>query len=799
MNTGSAPLTLDVLALQCLTDYLDQPEAERTQWLQVRCGDQLDLLQEVLRLAAAEQASADFLATAPLQYWAGELAGQRIGRYELIEELGHGGMGTVYRARRADGVFEQEVAIKLFLHGTISDSALQRFTTERQILASLEHPGIARLIDGGNTHEGVPYVVMELIDGKPITQHCDDQAASLEQRLQLFQAVCRSVGAAHAKGIVHRDIKPANVLATADGQTKVVDFGIAKVLHADTFASALPETVPGLMAMTPEYASPEQVRGQAMGPTSDIYSLGVLLYELLTGSRPYTIDTLTPAQVEHSVCETIPPDPSARVALMRSPPPPGLHEGHVLRKKLRGDLDRIVMTALRKAPQQRYQSAAAFAGDIERYLHGLPVKARGTSKLYRASRFVARNRVVVAAVAFAFVALLAGLIVVSLQVREAQKQRDLALHEASRASNAKDFLVEMIGRADPYENASSATLIGAIKQSIPGIDKRFAGQPQLEADMRYAIGYALQNLGEIPPAREQLEKALVLRRAGGSALEIAEVLDGLGIVCWWESDFKNGEKRFNQALAVLEGKTGERALKLRVDALTNFAGMLIDAGDYSRSVQFSRKALALARAAPGISAETQATIWTNLATALESLKLFDEATGAFDKALALQRQATGEMHPAYAVALNNQAFLFHDMGQMDKAVATFKESLRIRRQTLGENHPQVATALFNLAHVQIAVGDFASAERNGLDALKIAQAGYPAGHPRIGKAHQALAQLYVKTGQIKLAREHATRAHAIFAGADGVDPSWIKEVEKLLAGMNRPAQGPQNPEPQPTH
>ncbi len=441
------------------------------------------------------------------------------------------------------------------------------------------------------------------------------------------------------------------------------------------------------------------------------------------------------------------------------------------------------MTALRKVPEQRYRSAAAFAADIERYLHGLPVLARGSSKLYRAGRFVARNRIVVAATSFAFAALIGGLIAVSLQAREAQKQRDVAVQEANRARTAKDFLVEMIGRADPYENAESATLIGAIKQSIPGIDARFSGQPQLEADMRYAIGYALQNLGEVAPARAQLEKALALRRSNGSPLDVAETLSALGIVSWWESDFKQGEQDFTQARELLGNAATPRAITLRVDALTNFAGMLIDAGDFGRSVKLSRDATALADTAPGISAATRAIVWGNLATAQESLKDFEAATASFDKTLQLQREATGELHPSYAVALNNQAHLFSDMGNPDKAIANLKESLRIRRKTLGENHPQVATALFNLAHVEVAAGAFDDAEQHALTALKIAEASYKTGHPRIGKSHEALAELYQKAGQPKLAREHALQAQRIYANAEGVDPAWSKRVDSMLAEL----------------
>ncbi len=786
MKSGSTSPTLDVRVLARLTEYLDQPEAERAAWLESNCGIDDALKQAILRLASAEASSGDFLEAGPLRADIGDPAGKRIGRYELIDELGRGGMGAVYRARRADGAFEQEVAIKLFLHTAISATALQRFTAERQILATLEHPGIARLIDGGTTNDGMPYVVMELIDGEPITRYCERHGLDLTARLKLVQSLCQTLDAAHRKGIVHRDIKPANVLATPDGQIKVVDFGIAKVLRAEGFGTELPATVPGLMALTPEYASPEQVRGQNIGVASDIYSLGILLYELLTGSRPYTIDTLTPGEIERSVCETIPPDPSTRVGLMRSTAPAGLGDRRRLRRKLRGDLDRIVMTALRKQPEQRYPSAAAFAADIGRYLQGLPVKARGASRIYRASRFIARNRVVVAATAFAFLALLAGLVAVSLQAREAQRQRDLAVQEANRALSAKDFLAEMIGRADPYENTESATLIGAIKQSIPGIDARFAGQPLLEADMRYAIGYALQNLGEIEPAGEQLEKSLALRQLHGSKLDIAEALGGLGVVDWWRSDFDLGEQRFQKALTLLGDDASERATRLRVDALCNLAGMLIDAGAYERSEVISRQALAAAGDSEWISVATRATAWGNLATAQESLKEFDAATISFDRALELQRQATGEMNPAYAVALNNQSHLFFDMGKPDLAIRNLKESLRIRRQTLGDKHPQVATALFNLAHVQIAAGDFAAAEQNGLQALEVAESSYTPGHPRIGKAHQALAELYLKTKQFALARKHAQMAHTIYVNADGVDPAWIEQTDKLLAEIGKP-------------
>ena len=789
MSPDPISSTLDPQILTHLSAYLDQPEAQRAAWLQKNCGDNPRLMEAMLRMADAAAACGDFLEGGAATTVAPDRIGKRIGRYELISELGRGGMGAVYRARRADGAFEQEVAIKLFLQDLVSDSAQQRFTAERQILASLEHPGIARLIDGGTTTDGTAYVVMELIDGESITHYCERHSLDLQARLKLFQGICQTLEVAHEKGIVHRDIKPANVLATKEGRTVLVDFGIAKVLRAEEFAAELPATVPGLTALTPDYASPEQIRGQEISVASDIYSLGILLYELLTGSRPYTTNSLSPGEIERSVCESIPPDPSSRVATMRANPPAGLEDNRKLRSKLRGDLDRIVMTALRKQPQQRYKSAASFAADIGRYLSGMPVNASGASKLYRAGKFVARHRMIVATTAFAFIVLLGGLIAVSLQAREAQRQRDNAMQEANRAKSAKDFLVEMIGRADPYENSESATLIGAIKQSIAGIDERFKGQPQLEADMRYAIGYALQNLGEIEPAREQMLKALALRQQHGSKLDIAEATAGLGIIDWWKSDFVTGEKHFRAALDLIDVDDSKRATVLRVDALTNFAGMMIDAGDYTRSETISRKAIAAAEEWPNAPAATLATLWGNLATAQESDKKFDVAAVSFEKTLQMQRKATGEMNPAYAIVLNNQAHLFVDQGQLEKAIDNLKQSLKIRRQTLGKNHPQTATALFNLAHVQTRIGDFKAAESNGLEALKIAEASYKPGHPRIGKAHQALADLYLKTNQLALARKHALYAQTIYKKADGVDPSWIEAADALLEKIEKKEAG----------
>ena len=335
--------------------------------------------------------------------------------------------------------------------------------------------------------------------------------------------------------------------------------------------------------------------------------------------------------------------------------------------------------------------------------------------------------------------LLVALAAVRMQAEEARTQRDLARQEAARAESARDFLVEMIGRADPFENADAPTLAGSLRQALPGLDDRFSGQPALEADLRYAIGYALQNLGEIAPAREQLERALELRRQSGTPVDRAEVHDGLAIVAWWESDFAAGSAHFERALGLLEGLESERASLLRVNVLANWAAMMIDAGDNERSEALAVQALAAAEGNPAVDDETLAAIWSSIATARDGLGRPEEALAAFENTMEIQRRATGEMHPSYAIVLNNLALMHYGMDRLDDAMTAMQRSVEIRRATLGSDHPQTATALFNLARLQTIAGELEAAERHAREALDVATRGYDAAHRQgaRGAGHRA--------------------------------------------------------------
>ena len=384
--------------------------AAREAFLEEACATDRGLRAEVERLLSAHARAGDFIgspAVAPPATWAGaeEGAGRRIGPYSIVRELGRGGMGAVYLAERADGQYQHRVALKLIKRGMDTEQVLARFRSERQILASLDHPNIARLLDGGSTDQGLPFFAMEYIEGEPIDTYAGRAGLSVEDRLRLFLQVCGAVAYAHQNLVIHRDIKPLNILVTSEGTPKLLDFGIAKVLHPGGEETS---TVTSMRLLTPEYASPEQVEGRHATTVSDVYALGVVLYELLTGRSPYRLRSRTPQEVVEAVRTTDPERPSQA------------GDDEKVRRRLRGDLDTILLTALRKEPGRRYQSVEQFGADVRRHLEGMPVLARPDTFGYRAGKFVRRNRVPVAAGSLVVLALVAGTVATAYQAHQAR-------------------------------------------------------------------------------------------------------------------------------------------------------------------------------------------------------------------------------------------------------------------------------------------------------------------------------------------------------------------------------------------
>ena len=404
---------------------LKRPAHERSAFLHQACNGEPELLAELESLLASHEQAGDFLVEPVLvdaEAVGESLSGRRIGAYQLLKEIGAGGIGLVYLAIRADDEYRKLVAVKLIKLGMDTRAIVRRFRHERQMLADLEHANIARLIDGGTTDDGRPYFVMEYVEGVPLDEYCDQHRLSVDERLKLFRTVCGAVHYAHQNLIVHRDLKPSNILVTADGIPKLLDFGIAKWLHPEP--SVQTRTSTGLRPMTPDYASPEQVRGETITTASDVYALGVLLYELLTGRHPYLTDDRWLPEVERLICEAEPERPSAMVSRAEGPRPAGWGGSlATLRRRLAGDLDNIVLMALRKEPARRYASAQEFSEDIRRHLDGLPVIARKDTLAYRASKFVRRNKAAVVAATLVFVSLLSGLAATTWEAYRASQQR----------------------------------------------------------------------------------------------------------------------------------------------------------------------------------------------------------------------------------------------------------------------------------------------------------------------------------------------------------------------------------------
>jgi serine/threonine-protein kinase len=671
-------------------DALGQPPEERASYLHGRCAGDTALQRDVQSLLDAHDPEDTFMRPPTAQELEGvvdprhadSLVGQRIGAYELRRLIGAGGMGEVYLARRADGVFEQEVAVKIVKRGMDTDALLRRFHAERQTLATLNHPNIARLIDGGATDDGRPYLVMEYVEGLPIDSYCRVRSADTRQRLELFIKVCTAVHYAHQHLLVHRDLKPANIVVTEDGEPKLLDFGIAKITDPRRSDDHGATTAQPLRLMTPEYASPEHVRGERITTASDVYSLGVTLYELLTGKRPYRITTSVQSEIEQVVCEHEPEKPSTAVSdieATHSETPLGdgddgtrsrLLSTRRLRQQLVGDLDNIVLMALRKEPHRRYGSVQALSDDVRRHLDGLPVLARADTLGYRTSKFVRRHWGGVLAGAAVLILLLAGVTATAWQARRATQQRDNAVAAHRRAELALDFLDEMLSSVDPRRaRGRDVTILRELlEQAAYRAESEFTSEPEVEAVVRTTIGNAYRSLGLYDQARPHLETAVSLHRQleVRSDPEFARALTGLGRLLYETGENESALILFEEEIGVTRGLHGE-----------------------------SSTAVALSL--------------NNIAAVLKRLGRLDEAEPRYTESLEIRRKMLGDDHPDVAESLNNLAALYEARGQVDRSLELCREALAIRRNSLGEDHPDTIQSLDNLAVALARKGDLESA------------------------------------------------------------------------------------------
>jgi serine/threonine protein kinase/tetratricopeptide (TPR) repeat protein len=656
-------------------------------------------------------------------------AGLRVGPYAIERELGRGGMGAVYLAARADQAFEKKVAIKV-TRGTLgSPEAVERFKRERQILARIEHPNVARLLDGGATDDGLPYIVMEYIEGRPLHAYCDERRLPTAARLRLFLTVCSAVEYAHHKLIVHRDLKPGNILVTADGVPHLLDFGIAKLIDPDAGPGALQATQ---VAFTPWYASPEQVLGDPITTATDVYSLGVLLYELLTGHGPYRLSTLAPLDVMRAVVEQEPEAASAAidrtVRFASADGGPGVRLTPVsvsrtregtperLRQKLRGDLDAILMTALRKEPDRRYPSVEAFAQDIRSYLEGRPVGARKNNALYRAGKWLTRNRwgVGVGAVVFALAAGAAANAVV--QSRRVARARD-------RAERVSTFLVDLFTVADPGQaRGNTVTAREVLDKGADRIREDLAEQPEVRADLMDTMSKVYNGLGLYDRGADLARESLAFRRqaADRDPQALAHTLNLLGNILMDKGELKQAEGVYRESLELYRRLYGGESLEV-AKMLNNLSSVIDPQGRSEESDRLLLEALEIKRKRLPPDDPSIATTLANIGVNLYRRGDVAGSEVRLREALAIQREAYGEDHPEVAFTMQQVAVLLDEQGRYPEAEQAYREALAIQRKVLGQEHPDIVSTLTNLADTLSHAGRLDDAEDVYLEALPMSR------------------------------------------------------------------------------
>jgi serine/threonine protein kinase len=585
------------------------PAGERTAFVAKACEGDPDLYQEVLSLLEHTRQSGDIssvvqeVAARFSEDDEGGLTGARIGAYRITGVIGRGGMGVVCAAVRDDEQFRKQAAIKLIKRGMDTAFIVSRFHAERQILAGLEHPGIARLIDGGATEDGQPYFVMEHVEGLPITEHCEARKLSIKERVRLFQLVCEAVQYAHRNLVIHRDLKPSNILVTAEGNPKLLDFGLAKVLAPRDEAPTL--TLPAVKMLTPDYASPEQVRGERVSTATDVYSLGAVLYELLTGERPHSLKEYTPLEIEEAICRTEIERPSSVVLKDARRAERARRQWA---RQLKGDLDNIVLKAMRKEPERRYASVEQLSRDLQRYLEGRPVIARPDTAAYRIRKFVSRHKLPVAAAALAITSLAAGGIMTAYQARRAE-QRFQQVRKL-----AKVFLFDLNDRLDPLPGSTDTRRF--IAQTgldyLASLERESGGDPELLQELAAAyrrvadvLGGPLQrNLGDTSGALASYHRAAaILERLGPSQagrearILLAQTYQSIGAVQDQRGELRNGLETYRKALRIAEDLTssgGEaRALELAGSLHNGIARVLNRQGDIAAAMEHASAALSV--------------------------------------------------------------------------------------------------------------------------------------------------------------------------------------------------------------
>lgn len=832
MSSDHSHPSFDARADEIFDRALDVAREDRSAFLEAACEGDGELRARVEGLLAiAEDPPSVLDGVVATELWRPEelelevAAGmpERVGPYRILEELGRGGMGVVYLGERADGHFEQRVAVKLMRPGTDSREARQRFEQERQIIASLQQTNIARLYDGGVTQDGRPYSAMELIDGVPIDRYCDELRLSVSERLRLMEVVGEAVHHAHQNLVVHCDLKPSNILVTADGEIKLLDFGVAQLVDAAGDPESRAQAT-GSRAVTPLYASPEQLRGEPVTTASDVYQLGLLLFELLSGERARELVPgpgasgwekprwLAPLLRPSTVVQRAATGRAQAVAAARATRP------GVLARALSGDLDPIVRTAMAARPEDRYCSAAELAEDLRRYRRREPVGARPGTVGYRAGRFVSRHRLGVAVVALLVALLVAYSITLTVQARKILRERD-------RAQRIQAFALGLTGAGDPARalgpEVSAADLVAL---GVARAEAELAEEPDVQAEVKTYLGKVYERLGLHDSAEALLRDVLALRRRvhGETHPQVAAAQDALGALLLERDD--------PEALVLLEAALDQRRRFLGADhlatarTLKNLGFYLRSVGRHSEAEERFREALAIQRrkdpdgsdvadtlAGLGWAVRLQdrpreavpileeslaifrrhhgdlhpevASAWNNLASVLWQLERWDAGDSAIRESIAAKRSLYGDVHPDIATSLGNLGGALLRRGQPERAAELYRQAMEMRREIFGPSHPRVAQSQAQLGEAHHQAGRLEEAAAMMEGALRIFGEQLAEDHPSFGRVWRGLGAVWRDAGELDRARQALERSRAIYADVQG--SPWPWRIDVMLAELDR--------------
>ena len=743
---------------------------ERELYLTQKCADDPELKKEILSLFNSLGNTIDFLEE-PLTIveqnknsFVDPYIGKQIGNYIIDGEAGVGGMGIVYTGKRNDNEFEQKVAIKILKHGISSEYLLKRFQIERQTLANLQHQNIARLLDGGRTADGLPYLVMEFIDGIPITECCNQKKLNIEEKLKLFREVCNAVQYAHQNLIVHRDLKPGNILVTKDGVPKLLDFGIAKLIDEELVDNNEGLTRTGVWHLTPEYASPEQIKGDKITTASDIYSLGVLLYQILTGYQPYKISNNSPSVISKIITEEKVQKPSEKVKEKAEiTNEANIFHPEKISNQLKGDLDNIVSKAMNKDPLRRYVSVEQFSEDLRRHLAGLPVIAQKDTAGYRLSKFIQRHKVgFVSSIGF-IVFLIASLIAIIWQANIAASERDKALSEALKVENVNKFLQDMLSSVDPTEVGKDVKVYDVLKKASADVGNDFSSHPDIEAAVRKTIGKTLTNLGEFDEAKPHLIKSLELNNKvyGRESYQSAESMHELALYYHWIGDLNLADSLYSNCIIIFRN-TKDTPPRDLASALNDLGILKQELAKYEESLKLLREAYNIYITNFGEKDRDVASTSNNLALTLESLKDLDGAEKYYQKSLKTYLELYGPKRPEISTLYNNLAYIYIDKENLNKAEEYFKKSLELKIQTLGKTHSLVGLAYMNLGALEYTMKNYKASESNLLIALENFKSSLNENHVWVGLTDFWYGKILIEKSKFAEAEKYIRNALSIY-------------------------------------